>query len=413
MSSTLRPTPMDLTLHHMAQTRPSPSMTVGAALHLDGAAPRLADLRTHITAHLHRLPRLTHYLKGPGLRARWAHEPNPDLESRIRERRTEPGEEKLETALRDLLTHPLPSDGPLWDLWLLHGHTPGRYVLCYRAHHTSHDGGGMLNTLIRLFGTSAAGAADVPASTAGLSAYARTFKGMLGSFAHNDIWNDPERPLHGNRVNTWVEVPTAALRTVGAARGGSSNDAVLAALAGALRTWSSEYWPRAADRPVPAVVMVDLRRPGEEQDRPGNLFTFAPISLPCQQPTRDTRLDAVIAATRALRSPAQRNAMRTMSTLTPARVFHALATRLSTPSRAIIDTSHVSLHQPMHYQGNPVTGVQPLTWLPLSHPISIAACSYSGVTTVHFVIDQALPEPQRIPVLWKQAATRPGVQEGP
>lgn len=144
--------------------------------------PPLADLRAHVTANLARLPRLTHYLKGPGLRARWARDPDLDLEHRVRERRIEPGDENLDIARQELLTHPLPDDGPLWDLWLLHGHAPGRFTLCYRAHHTSHDGSGVLNTLYELFGTAPAGATAlttraVRASRAGLGDYLRTLGG--------------------------------------------------------------------------------------------------------------------------------------------------------------------------------------------------------------------------------------------
>lgn len=405
-----RPTPMDLTLHTMAQTGPGLSLAIGAFLHLEGTVPPLADLRAHVTANLARLPRLTHYLKGPGLRARWARDPDLDLEHRVRERRIEPGDENLDIARQELLTHPLPDDGPLWDLWLLHGHAPGRFTLCYRAHHTSHDGSGVLNTLYELFGTAPAGATAlttraVRASRAGLGDYLRTLGGMLGSAAANDLWNDPARPLSGARAGAWAHVPTDLLRTAGTARGGSTNDAVLAALAGALRTWSGEHWPRAASRPVPAVMMVDLRR-AEEDVLPGNLFTFAPVPLPCHRPTAAERLDAIIAASRGPKNPARRTAMRTITDHTPARAFHTLATRLTTPSRAIIDTSYVSLNEPLQFQHAPVTHLHLFTWLPHNHPASIAAYSYNGTTSAYFVTDRALPCLDRLPALWAQAAAQ-------
>ncbi|WP_443050804.1 wax ester/triacylglycerol synthase domain-containing protein [Streptomyces sp. H27-D2] len=122
---------------------------------MQGNTPVLDDLRQHLADRLHREARLTHYLKGEGLKARWAHDPSPDLEHRVRERRLPDGQANLDAALHDLLTEPLPDHGPLWDMWLLHGHAPGRYTIAYRAHHTSHDGGGFLTTLHRLFGTAA------------------------------------------------------------------------------------------------------------------------------------------------------------------------------------------------------------------------------------------------------------------
>ncbi|MDH6145546.1 diacylglycerol O-acyltransferase [Kitasatospora sp. GP30] len=397
-------------MHDMAQARPWLSLTVGAFLHCEGPAPRLADLRAHIAANLARQPRLTHYLKGPGLRARWARDPDPDLEQRVRERQIELGESHLDAALQDLLTHPLPDNGPPWDLWLLHGHAPGRFTLCYRAHHTTHDGGGLFDTVYKLFGTSPADATArttaVPAPRAELGDYARTLTGMLGSAAANNLWNDPDRPLRGARVSAWAQVPTDVLRTTAAARGGSTNDAVLAALAGALRTWSAEHGPRGAGRPVSVAMMVNLRRTAES-GLPGNLFTFAPLALPCHRPTPADRLEAVIAATRGPKNAARRAAMRTITDHTPARVFHTLAARLTTPSRAIIDTSYVAINQPLQYQGAPVTHLQVFTWLPHSHPASIVACSYNGTTSAYFVTDQALPGLHQLPALWEQAAAQP------
>jgi hypothetical protein len=156
---------------------------------------------------------------------------------------------------------------------------------------------------------------------------------MVASAAANNLWNDPARPLTGTRLSAWAHAPGDVMRTAAAARGGSTNDAVLAVLAGALRTWSTEHWPRGAGRPVPAVMMVNLRRP-EETYLPGNLFTFAPVLLPCHEVTAAARLDTVIAATRGPKNPARRAAMRAITDHTPAWAFYALATRLTTPSRS-------------------------------------------------------------------------------
>ncbi|MEU7428604.1 wax ester/triacylglycerol synthase domain-containing protein [Streptomyces sp. NPDC040750] len=348
------------------------------------------------------MPRLTHYLHGPGLKARWVHNPAPDLQARIRELRIDPGDDHLRATVQSLPTHPLPDQGPPWDLWLLHGHAPDRYAICYRAHHTSHDGAGLISTLGQLFGAATtATPQSSPSPTAGLATYARVIKGMLTSIATNGIWDSPDRPLTGTRVSNWAQVPTHRLRTA-ATLSGSSNDAFLAALAGALRTWSAEHWPPAADRPLPAAMMVNLRS-AEEQDRPGNLFTFAPVPLPCHRPTPAGRLVDVLAATRAVRSPEQRNAMRTLMDLTPARAFYALATQLTTPARAILDTSYINFRSPLHYRGDPVTHIQTFTWLPRSHPASIAACSYNGTTSVYFATDAALPGLHRLPALWTEA----------
>jgi hypothetical protein len=410
---------MDLTMHTMAQADPRLVLVIGASLDLEGEVPPLAELRAHLADRLDRLPRLTYYLDGPGLRARWARDPSPDLDLRVRERRLAPGAENLDLARQDLLTHPLPDRGPRWDLWLLHGHIPGRFTLCYRAHHTAQDGRGALGTVRELFGATPAvdrartPAEEPPAPKARPGVrpgdYLRTVTAMVRTAAANNLWNDPALPLSGDRASAWAQVPTDVLRTAAAARGGSTNDAVLAALADSLRTWSSEHWPRGAGRPVPAVMMVDLRGPGEDHI-PGNLFTFAPVPLPCHRATAAERLDAVIAATRAPKDPARRAAMRTITDRTPVRAFHTLATRLTTPARAIVDTSYIPL-PPLRYRDAPVTDARLFTWLPRHHPVSVAVCSYNGTTTAYFATDRALPGLDRLPELWAQAAQEHALEE--
>ncbi|WP_329453925.1 wax ester/triacylglycerol synthase domain-containing protein [Streptomyces sp. NBC_01497] len=400
-----RPSLMDLTMHDMAQKQPWLSQTIGAALHLQGAAPTLADLRTYVAGRLPRLPCLTHHLQGRGLRARWVHEPRPDLQPRIQERGLAPGKDTLDAALQDLLAQPLPPGGPLWDLWLLHGHATDQYTLCYRAHHSGQDGAAVITTLSNLFGATLPAAPIGTNPVAGPRACASTLKGMLAALAQNNIWNDPSHVLDNSRISTWVSVPTQVLRDMGAARGGSGNDAFLAALATAMRTWTHSHWARGADRPVPAVMMANLRR-AHEADHPGNLFAYATIPLPSHEPTHQARLDAVIAATQGPKSPVRREATRTILNGTPPRLGRALADRLTTPSRAVIDTSYVALRRPLHYQGDPVTHIQPFTWLPRNHPASILACSYNGTTTTHFLTSGALPEFHHLAASWEQAVSQ-------
>lgn len=402
MTIPLRPTSMDLTMHHMAQTQPSTPQTIGVVLHLDGAPPSLGELRSHVTNHLRHEPRLTHYLHGPGLKARWQHEPAPNLEARIRAQHVPPGDSPLDNALHELVAHPLPDRGPLWDVWLLSGYATDRYAICCRAHHSAQDGMGLIGTLHTLFSTTTPPAA-APATRTGPRTFLRTVRSTLAACTANGIWADPARPLSGTRVVNWVSVPTQQLRTAAVARGGDTNDAFLAALSGALRTWCSEHWPKGAGRPLSALTMINLRRAGERA-RPGNLFAFAPLALPCEEPTAQNRLDRVIAETRATKDPARQNALRALMDLTPARALHTMAGWLTTPARAPITASYLAIHRSLAYQGAPVTHVQPFNWLPRNQPASIVACSYNGTTSVCFATDAALPAAHSLPALFADAA---------
>ncbi|MGW0547843.1 wax ester/triacylglycerol synthase domain-containing protein [Streptomyces altiplanensis] len=397
----LRPTSMDLTMHAMAQDHPSISQTIGVILHLDGTAPALGELRRHVASHLEHEPRLTHYLRGPGVKARWHHDPSPDLSHRVREQHCPSGEQHLETALTGLVAHPLPDTGPLWDIWLLTGYAPGRYSICLRAHHSTQDGMGLVATLTTLFGTAPAPTRQ-PAPRAGAGAYWSTMRDMLSASATHNVWNDPALPLTGNRDLNWAHVPTQRLRKAATARGGDTNDAFLAALSTALRTWTSQSWPRGVGRPLPAITMVDLRRT-EEQDRPGNYIAFAPAPLPCHEPTAEGRLDQVIAATRTAKDPSRHKAMRSVMDLVPARAFQALANRMTAPDRSAITTSYLAIHRPLSYKLDPVTRIQPFNWLPRHQPASIVACSYNDITSICFVTDAALPGLHQLPRLFHDA----------
>ncbi|HEY9330927.1 MAG TPA: wax ester/triacylglycerol synthase domain-containing protein [Streptomyces sp.] len=385
----------------MAEAHPSVAQTIGVILHLDGDAPPLGELRRHVASHLDHEPRLTHYLRGPGLKARWFHDPSPDLSIRVREQRCPSGEQHLEAALTDLVARPLPDAGPLWDIWLLAGYAPGRYSICLRAHHSTQDGMGMVGTLTRLFGTVPA-PAQQPAPRAGAGAYLGTVRDMLSASATHAVWNDSALPLTGSRAIGWTHVPTQHLRYAATARGGDTNDGFLAALSGALRTWTSQSWPRGSGRPLPAITMVDLRR-AEEQDRPGNHIGFAPAPLPCHEPTAEGRLDDVIAATRSAKDPSRLTAMRSLMDVLPARIFQALATRMTTPDRSAVTTSYLAIHRPLRYERDPVTHIQPFNWLPRHQPASIVAFSYNGVTSVCFVTDTALPGLDQLPRLFRDA----------
>ncbi|WP_079000323.1 wax ester/triacylglycerol synthase domain-containing protein [Streptomyces sp. AS58] len=403
MAPSSAPNPMDLGMDAAARDASSIPLTIGAVLDLAGAVPSLEDLREHVAASLSRLPTLTHHLAGPRLRARWVHDPLPNLEVRVRERVVEAG--GLDAALDELIALPLPDSGPPWDLWLLRGHATGTYTLCYRASHTTHDGIGLRNTLYALFGGATPDAPHEGRATA--ASFARALRAQLGSLTRAEVWNDPATPLTGERTRGWAHVSTELLRKKAAAAGGSSNDASLACLAYALREWTTEHWPRGRSKRLSTVVMVDGRS-SEEWNRPGNLFAFAPINLPCHLPTFDEQLAAVIAATRSVKHPSMRRTLRTLMERTPARSYYAAARKLTTPERATVDTSHVAFHHPLRHGNAPVTSVRMFTWLPQNHPLSLISCSYAGTTSVHFVSDAALPGLADLPRRWTAALDAAG-----
>lgn len=394
-AAAFRPTPMDLSMDAVTRDWPSMSLTIGAVLDVAGDAPPVERLRERVATCLSRLPVLTHRLEGPKLRARWVHELHPDLTVRVREMVVAPG--GAAAAVDALINQPLTQDGPPWDLWLLRGDSPGCHTLCYRASHVTHDGVAVRNTLYGLLG------AEVPKALAPrpatVAAFARVLRNQSGMLSRAGVWNDPDVPLTGELVRGWASVPTERLRAVASEAGGSSNDASLAVLAGALRTWAFDNWSRGADQPLSAMVMVDGRHAAESA-RPGNLFSFGPLMLPAHLSETRQRLAAVVEVTDVLRQPSIRRATRLLMERTPAGTFYAAAKMLTAPHRAPVDTSHVAFHQPLRHEDAPVTGVRMFTVLPANHPLSVLSCSYGGTTTLHFVADGALPGAAELPSRW-------------
>nr|WP_256224144.1 wax ester/triacylglycerol synthase domain-containing protein [Streptomyces sp. ok210] len=382
-------------MHAWTYDWPSNSLTIGAILNFTGPVPLVEELQKHIQASLPDLPTLTHALAGPRLRARWIHEEFPDLQIRVRERLLKPG--GLDTALRELIAEPLPVDGPPWDLWLLHGHAPGMYSVCYRAAHTTQDGVGVRNTLYALFSDKKPESPVM--APPNLGTLWSALKAQLGLMKPSNVWNDSERPLLGERVTGWAQVPTDLLRKTASPVQGSSNDASLACLTYILREWAAQNWQRAAEKPLKALVMVDGRT-SEEANKQGNVFALAPIVLPCHVLSFEKQLAAVIEATRTVKVPSVRRAFRAMVERTPARVFNMAGRMITRPSRAVVDTSHVAFHFPMHYRTMPVTSVQMFTCLPQHHPLSIISCSYENSTSVYFVSDAAMPGMADLPQQW-------------
>ncbi len=402
MSVRFRAKPMDRAMNDLS--RRWRSMTVGCVLELEGRAPSVDELRRHVATRLDALPRLTHYLKGPGLRPHWEYDPRLDMDARVREKTLDPGDREYAATLAELPAIPLPATGPPWDMWLLRGHAEGRFAIAYRAHHTTHDGAGVAHSLHTLFAE--AEPKSVPHNASGKpgpAAFRDVAAKVVGSLAVNNIWNDPNRPMHGTRTDARIRVSTDSLRPDVTVPDGRSRDTVLARLTAALRTWSEEYWPPAVGRPIPALAMVDLHR-ADEVHLPGNLFTFAPFSLPCHLDDPARQWEHVIAAARTQRDPRHRAAMRVLHDVTPARVLQQHILQVLSPPRAIVCTSHLSVYRPLSFQGAPVTEIVPFSTLPSNCPISMFSGAYNGVTNVFFAVDTAFPGLHELPRLWQRAA---------
>ncbi|MGW3412067.1 wax ester/triacylglycerol synthase domain-containing protein [Streptomyces sp. NPDC000888] len=409
MSGFLQPSAADLFLRETERLaeHPDANSTIGVVLHLTGAVPDLAGLREHVATRLPVLPCLTHVLSGDGPAARWV-AAVPDLARHVCAQKVGVGPAALEAAVRLLLPEPWPEGAPAWRVILLHGHVPDGFALLYLTHHAVQDGGSMAAVVEALFGLmppperlSAPAQGLSSAGRPRIRQVLRTVRALLRHARQHHLWQSASQPLSSRRHTLWTEVPATWLRTVAKAGGASSNDVYLTALTEAITRWAKDEWPRAAGRPLPVMVPVNLRTP-EEATAPGNRLFLTRIDLPSSTTPPSLRLAGMREITALLKSPEHKAVLRAALRLPPA-LLRRLVAVSTAPGRLTVCASHFVVRHRLYYGEAAVVRIAPIICCPPGAPMAVVALSYQGVVSACFRIDQALPGAERLPELWRDA----------
>ena len=283
------------------------------------------------------LPRLRQRIVPPPLgvgRPRWEDAGEPSLAHHVRRVRA-PGDDLdsvLEVAQPDAVAAFDPARPP-WTLTIVDGLAGGRAAFVLRFHHTITDGVGGIEIAHHLFDGSrnprgAATAPGTPAngSTAGdpplqpeVGGAARLVRAAVDAARRpGDILATPVRigrsaarlvspsgggspELAGRSLDRWLaatERPLERVRAAARATGGTVNDVLLAAVAGALSSYH-----RQQGRPVPAVrvtMPISIRRPHDPVG--GNRFVPARFTLPIDDPDPRARVQIAGAIVRGWRA---------------------------------------------------------------------------------------------------------------
>jgi len=295
----------------------------------------------------------------------------------------------------------LPDGAPPWDVWLIQGYSSARYAIVYRVHHSIQDGGAMAMAAAAVFGPA------IPKNGKPRRAARTSWREVLHTAwwlrrltVRTGLWSQ-RRDLGVERaVLNWVEVPADRLTTIGRARGGTANDAYLAALTLALRTWSERNWPTAAGRALPAFMPMN-HRAASDRTMPGNRVLPATIALPCDDASPVNALDRLVSATRFAKT--QKRPLRVIVARAPLWAANLAARLMTTANRATVDTSNVTLGGRLSLGSDPVYRVRPVTFLPARHPVSAVLCTYNSVATVCFATNRNLPGIDELPELWLAA----------
>ncbi|MGW1184941.1 wax ester/triacylglycerol synthase domain-containing protein [Streptomyces drozdowiczii] len=408
--------PVDRAFLNMERARPDVRWDAGGIAYLSGPPPALADLRAYFGHHLRALPLMTSRVEG-GRRPRWQPDEGFDVDRHVHEAVAD-GPDGWDAALRTALNAPF-APGTFWGAWLVHGHDPDAYALCYRFHHACQDGAAAAMTFRTVLGEGEPSGRPLPGPgrRAEVPRRAAAAIGMAARFAAGTIAVRGHRPVAGyvptgERRLYRGRVLSDTLRTIGAARDGSAHDAHLAALAGALASWTEE-----SEVPLPrvtAVLPVDARRPDEEQTW-GNRCFALPLELPVRLAPAPSgmpsdsdavrRLDHVTAATRKLRGAARRQTIVDLVRHMPARPTEWYMRRVLSPRVTNVMTTSMPLADRGNLGETRVTGTALLPLLVPGHLFAVALSFFGEWAEVSVVVDSGLPLGERLPELWERAVT--------
>ncbi|WP_405812371.1 hypothetical protein OG524_35065 [Streptomyces sp. NBC_01520] len=398
----------------LERTHPDVRWDTGGVAYLSGRPPEFADFRAYVGMRMDRLPMFASRVDGRTRRSTWRPDADHSIDRHVHETVADgPGgwESAMDTALNAPFT-----PGTRWGIWLVHGHTPDAYAVCYRFDHACQDGSAAALAFRSLLGGGEPSARPVPRAgrRAELPGRVGRALGLAVRFGYDAFAvrarasAAPFVPV-GDRQLLRGRVPLATLRRVGTAHGGSAHDVHLAALSGMLAAWSAESGiplPR-----VSALLPVDGRRHDEEQTW-GNRCFAMPMELPVHpvgpgdtpgdgSPLR--RLERVRAATVKLRSERWRQAIQDMVRFMPDAPTEWYMRRVISPRVTNIMATSMPLAEEGSLGATQVTGSALLPLLLPGHFFAVGLSFFGTWAEVSFLTDRALPLADRLPALWEEA----------
>jgi WS/DGAT/MGAT family acyltransferase len=239
--------------------------------------------------------------------------------------------------------------------------------------------------------------------------------------------NDPQSPLKGEfglkkRV-AWSEpVAVDEVKLIGKRYGAKVNDVLVAAMAGALRSYLAKRGADVDHMTVRAMVPVDLRPPERALDL-GNDFGLVVLDLPIGGRGPIERLRATRANMDALKRSPEAMAVKTLFTIfgRSPKIVEDLAVDLFGSKASVVMTNVAGPRQPLYLAGTPIDRI--MFWVP--HPgkqlgMGISILSYNGAATLAVIADGHLvPDPETITAQFSRefgrmmaAAKRPRAGDG-
>ncbi|HEY7268120.1 MAG TPA: wax ester/triacylglycerol synthase family O-acyltransferase [Solirubrobacterales bacterium] len=426
MTVTDRLTGLDSSFLHLE--RDGTQMHVASTTLFEGPAPPYVDFRDHIGSRLHLVPRFRQKVRfvpfGQG-RPVWVDDPHLNLGYHVRHTSLpEPGsEQQLRTLAARIFSQQLDRSKPLWEIWLIEGLKGGRFAVVGKTHHAMVDGvsGVDITTVLydleqdpaespvesepwvpdpepngaHLLAESLVERAIDPREIArGLRRIVRGPRRALrraadaavaaGTFAWTGI-GAPDSPLNfdvgSHRRFAWVRASLADIKQVKNELGGTVNDVILTAVAGALGRYMRSRGHPTVGLELRAMVPVSVRT-AEQRGTLGNQVTAMMASLPvwCEDPRR--RMEVVRTSMGDLKRSKQAvgaSLLTQLADFAPPTIA-GQAARLQSRQRFfnLVVTNIPGPQFPLYLMGRRMERVFPMVPLAKNQGVCIGIMSYDG-----------------------------------
>ncbi len=431
---------LDTSFLHLEEG-PAHMHVAGTAI-FEGPAPSYEEYRDHIESRLHLVPRFRQKLRfvpfGQG-RPVWVDDPRLNLAYHVRHTALPaPGShEQLMNLAARVFSQPLDRSKPLWEMWLVDGLEEGRFAVIGKSHHCLIDGvsGVDITTVIydlepdpppatspppwiprpepsrnQLLADALLERATSPAEMVrGVRALARAPRHALGgaltaaqamaslaragASAPGSSLNVPIGPY---RRFATVRADLSELKAIKNAGGGTVNDVVLAAVAGALGRFLRSRGQSTDGLELRAMVPISVRA-ADEHGALGNKVSsmMAPLPVWCEDPVE--RLGLVSRSMGDLKDSSQAVAASMLTELAdfaPPTIAHQAA-RLQARQRFfnLVVTNVPGPQFPLYLLGRKLLDNFPMVPLALNQALCVGLMSYNGSVAFGLVGDyDAVPD---------------------
>jgi diacylglycerol O-acyltransferase len=404
-------------------------MHVAACAIFIGPPPEYEQLLDEVVSRLHLVPRYRQRLAfvplGQG-RPVWVDDPhfNPGFHIRHSALPHPGGERELRRLAGRVLSQSLDRARPLWELWLVEGVAEGRFAIISKTHHALVDGISGVDIATVLFDSSPSPAPVAPparewvprplpsgaqlladallerATVPGelvrgaraalrgprrVAGRALQAAAALGALASVGLEPAPPSPLNvrigPHRRFTWLERELRDFKAVKSALGGTVNDVVLAAVAGALGRYLRAQGHDPEGLVLKAMVPVSVRATFEHGELGNKVAAmWAPLPVGIADPV--AQLERIRMAMAAVKESGQAIGAQTLTELAafaPPTIL-AQAARLQARQRFLnlVVTNVPGPQTPLYVLGRELEHIYPVVPLAENTALGVAVMSYNG-----------------------------------